>query len=194
VSLDLLEDLMRFNPAPRTTVKKRGRNVREGIRDTQRSRLYKAERESGLEKHVQTMTIAEAQRFVDRLLAQKTVRKRFPFAMGRITVVAGRGCHAQWYGRRVTLAKWGCNPLVICHEVAHILERRGAAHGWEFAETELWLVRRAMGQEAHDALKAAFKAHRVRSTKPRERKPLSEEQKAVLRERLVAARAKKAAA
>lgn len=195
MALDLLQELMRLDtpPARRTTPKKI--NSRVGHRDSQRSRLYRAESASGLEKHAEKMTIAEAQAFVDRLLAQKTVQKHFPIT-GRIGtkvfVVAGRGCYAEWLRRRITLAPWGRNPLVICHELAHILERRGAAHGWEFAAAELWLVRRAMGKDAHDALKAAFKAGRVRYTAPRARRPLSDEEKAVLRQRLVAARAAKA--
>jgi hypothetical protein len=47
-----------------------------------------------------------------------------------------------------------------------------------------------MGREAHDALKVSFKAKKVRFTKPRERKPLTPEQREALAARLAEARAK----
>jgi putative metallohydrolase (TIGR04338 family) len=197
-----------------------GRNVREGHRDTQRAKLYRAESEAlPMDSrprlgNTSMMTIEECQKFIDHLLGQKTVRDHFPTksrslifqrrnerypwkAQYGVVVVAGRGCHATtsaWSSEGIiTLARFGRNPAVLCHELAHILERRGAAHGWEFAETYLWLVKRAMGKEAHDKLKASFKKHKVRYTKPRTRKPLTPEQKAAAVERLAAARAAKAA-
>ena len=45
-----------------------------------------------------------------------------------------------------------------------------------------------MGKANADALKASFKAHNVRFTKPRAKRVLSEEEKQVLRERLASAR------
>ena len=80
------------------------------------------------------------------------------------------------------------------HELSHLLQPSGsAAHGWQFCSIELRLVRHFLGKEAYDKLKAEFKAGRVRFTKPRAKRELTPEQRAVLGERMAVARAAKAA-
>jgi hypothetical protein len=89
---------------------------------------------------------------------------------------------------------------VVLHEMAHEVRhyRRDrftpeAAHGWQYAATYLDLVMWFMGSEAHDKLKAAFKKHKVKFSKPRTGRLLSAEEKQVLRDRLAKARSDKLA-
>jgi hypothetical protein len=67
-----------------------------------------------------------------------------------------------------------------------------AGHGWEYCETYLKLVLYIMGREAHDALKASMRKHRVRFREPRKRAPLSPERRAQLVAQLAYARERKA--
>jgi hypothetical protein len=66
---------------------------------------------------------------------------------------------------------------IVCHEMAHELNDRTfgvpgdlehlhASHGWRFCAIYLDVVRRVLGVEAHDALKASFKRNKVRFTPP----------------------------
>jgi putative metallohydrolase (TIGR04338 family) len=81
----------------------------------------------------------------------------------------------------IKLPQWARTEAVILHEMAHwIVDRaamvgtygRGrqydadhAAHGKEFAAVFLELVRLQLGAEATKALKASYKAHRVKRDK-----------------------------
>lgn len=98
----------------------------------------------------------------------------------------------QW---KVSLPKHFQTPWVTLHELAHQLTdwKHGvdlAGHGWEFCQTYLFLVKRFLGQEAHDDLKAAFKRNGVRFTpkKPRQKKVMTPEQRAANIAQLQAAR------
>jgi hypothetical protein len=91
------------------------------------------------------------------------------------------GTNTQVYGASM-LWNW-----VVCHETAHTIHLRlisrgtgygtggkygdrlrgGAWHGREFAFIYLIVVRYMMGKEAHDALKASFKKHKVKFSLPR---------------------------
>lgn len=90
------------------------------------------------------------------------------------------GTNTQVYGVTMLL-NW-----VVCHETAHTIHTRlmhrgagygtagkygdrlrsGPWHGREFAFIYLIVVRYMMGKEAHDALKASFKKHKVKFTLP----------------------------
>jgi Spy/CpxP family protein refolding chaperone len=98
----------------------------------------------------------------------------------------------------IKMPTWSRSKAVIIHEIAHHCadEAYGvsdvAAHGWQFAATFLELATHELGAESGDALKKSFKEHRVRYRAPRQRKPLTPEQRAVLVERMAAARDAKA--
>jgi len=175
-------------------------------RDTQRSKLYDAERASGLEHvshprrgHWEPMTVPECQALAQKALRSAYVRRRHPSAervARRSTFEYGRsGGRANQFTGEVRLGLWARQPLVVLHEVAHLLTPSSEpAHGWKFAATFLDLVRAGMGVEAHDKLKASFTKHKVRFRAPQKRAPLSPERKAALTAQLAAARQAKAAA
>lgn len=170
------------------------------MRDSQRSKLYAAEREA-FTNHMQKIDLEVCIDIVDRVFTSKRVKDAYnPFWTRRPIVDDGRGCRrAISYGGRITLPKWARMKWVVLHEMAHEVRhyRRDrstpeAAHGWQYAATYLDLVMWFMGSEAHNKLKAAFRKHKVRFSKPRTGRVLSAEEKQVLRDRLAAARAAKA--
>jgi putative metallohydrolase (TIGR04338 family) len=159
-------------------------------RDTQRSRVYKCDEiVNALAKPLPR--VPDIERYVRKVFVSKRVRAAFPKAVrwSLPVVKDGRGRRRAggWSGG-ITIPLWARNEGVVLHELAHTIcerEYRGVAgHGWEFCSIYLRLVLYMMGREAHDALKRAFKANRVRFTEPRKRKPLDPERRAALIARL----------
>lgn len=170
------------------------------MRDTQRKKLYDAERMAfGLD--APKLSMDECGEVVKSVFISKRVKEAYdPFWARPPVIDDGRGCRrAASYGGRISLPRWSRMKWVVLHEMAHEVRsfRRKdrwvaeAAHGWQFASTYLDLVMWFMGREAHDKLKAAFKEKRVRYNKPRKARFVSAEERAMLRERLAAARAAK---
>jgi putative metallohydrolase (TIGR04338 family) len=171
-----------------------------GIRDSQRSRVYKAEKAIwGAHMGEKFREVKDVERFIKKQMARKAITRRYPAATRKVAIHDGGGRRAAcaWGTWKISLPIWARCELVIIHEMAHIVanrhygERHIAGHGWQFCSVFLDLVRFIMGREAHDALKASFKKHKVRFTKPRERKPLTPEQRFALAARLAEARASK---
>lgn len=148
------------------------------IRDTQRSRVYKAEKAIWPTHMGRPLReVADVQRFIKKQMKRKAITRRYPDAAKTVHVHDGGGKRAaSAYGTwKISLPLWARHELVVIHEMAHIVahrhygERNIAGHGWQFCAVLLDLVRFIMGKETHDALKASFKANRVRFTKPRAR-------------------------
>lgn len=167
------------------------------VRDTQRKKLYTAERflqypKEGGRAAVRIETVPEIQAWVDRMIASAWWQKRYPHVQ-RITVKDGRGRRIACAGyRSITLPKWSRSKAVILHEIAHVVtSSRVAWHGWEFADNLLKLVGHWVGGEEAELLKQSFKKHRVRWKAPRVKRELSPEQLEVLRTRMARVRAAK---
>lgn len=171
--------------------------------DSQRSKVYKAERRAflpfesafGANDMRRWKTVGEMQSYVDRLLASAWWKRRWP-TVTKIVVKDGRGRRkAGSAGGSILMPLWARKEWVILHEIAHevvgrtIGHRNVAAHGREFCQVYLELVGHMMGDDARKALKDEFQAHKVKHTKAR--KPMSEEQRAAAAERLTAARSRK---
>jgi putative metallohydrolase (TIGR04338 family) len=134
-------------------------------RDTQRARLYAAERAAaaaaGDTFHGRTIPNDECQAWVDDLMRRPAMQSRW--GIHPIDVIMKRGGSAYGGGGRITLPLFARNPWVILHEVAHNLTpNRYAAHGPEFAGVLLFLVRTRLGNEAGAALLAEYRTHKVR--------------------------------
>ena len=165
-------------------------------RDTQRSRVYKSD--TALVKIAKPLaTVPEVERFVKRVLGMKRVadafpRSRLPRWLPEVRDGRGRrkagGCASY-----ITMPLWSRNEAIVLHELAHTICQRehndATGHGWQYCAIYLTLTLHAMGREAHDVLKAAFKENRVRYTAPRKRKPMDPARKAELVARLAAYRA-----
>ena len=181
------------------------------MRDSQRSKLYAAERASGLQllKHEAGLSIEECQRLVDKIVGSAYVQRKYGWRKGRQLPVyathgGGRAYNGSYHydhwtgevesrGRHIRLGVWARQPFIVIHEVAHHLAGLGHGHDWRFAEIMLDLTRHFLGAEAGAQLKAAYKAGRVRHRKP-VRRTITPERREALIIQLAAARAAKAAA
>lgn len=167
------------------------------VRDSQRSKVYAAERvflhmPCVKEQIKEFSSIKECQTFVNATLKRKMVKRHFNhYWVPRVTTGARNGW-AWSKGGRITVSPGSMNNFALTHEMAHELLPRSIYHGWQFAETELFLVRQVFGKEAERLLKEQFKLHRVKFRKPRKR-TITPEQRAILVERMTMARAAKAA-
>ena len=126
----------------------------------QQGRLYAAEA-AAFNKSSNDMTLMEAQRFVNKVLARKYVQANYPWQRD-ILVLDGRGrrtaCATYRNGEyAICLPRWARNEFVILREIAHhISGQTGPAHGPRFASCLLDLVRNIMGKEEADLLQAGF--------------------------------------
>lgn len=153
-------------------------------RDTQKSKLYKAE-------NVARKAIGDVQ-FTDKLGLWAFVEKverdqwfRRKYGIRRINVTDGRGrrnAGATVYGNTILMPRWSRTPIVTLHEIAHLCAPREVQHGWQFAATMLELVRHFLGADVHRVLRQCFRDGKVRYKKPQTR-IMTEAQKQALRER-----------
>jgi hypothetical protein len=148
---------------------------RKEIRDSQRQRLYDAQRISGLHTFSETMTIKEAQKFVNQVLSHQKTKKlhsqyafRFSVYPSKIIVEASSGSHAtiksrDWETvRLIRLNKYGRNKFTVLHEIAHHITWGRESHGAEFADVLLQFTTRYLGKPDADKLANAFNEKRVR--------------------------------
>lgn len=150
-------------------------------RDSQRSKLYKAEKVlDSLSARLET--IPEVEAYMDKVLSSAPIQRRYAKHLRRqITVKDGRGVRtAKGCRYWVKLPRWARTQYIVLHEVAHSLTQRihgddVAGHGWQYAAIYLDLVRFGMGTEAHATLKASFKAGKVRFTEKRKREATPEQ-------------------
>lgn len=165
-------------------------------RDTQRARVYKCD--PVVREFAKPLTsVKDVERFVRKTFASKRVQAAYPKAMRwslpRVGDGRGRSNACGGFGG-IKIPVWAREEATVIHELAHtICLREGgneAYHGWQFCAIYLKLVLYMLGRPAHDALKAAFKANRVRFTEPRKRRPLDPERRAALIERLSQYRAR----
>ncbi len=137
-------------------------------RDSQKGKLYKAEKIL-LPISQRLETVPEMEKYLKKVLDRAPIQRRYSRWLGRkIVVKDGRGCrHAYGNYNWIKMPRWARSQHIVLHEVAHALTLRKhgdavADHGWQYAAIYLDLVKFGMGAEAHDALKASFKQHKVR--------------------------------
>lgn len=187
-----------FSAAVSATVTVKPKSPRRK-RDSQRSKLYAAERATSMAKDRpwgSQPSLFVVDRYVQKILGDAKVRERWPNTHITVSHGGGRaasralGSNGRGSIKMITVHRF---PLLIIHEVAHVLAPHHALHCWEFAEVYLFLVRRMLGVAAHDELKGSFKKHKVRFT-PKRTRTLTDDQKAELSARMSMARVKMAAA
>lgn len=169
-----LNDLFRSQP----TVK---------VRDSQRSKVYKAEdslKELRLEfpkLYERFESMGSIQGYVDRITNSKWWGKYEAPDMGetndtplrnpkKVTVKDGRGLRRATAYRlhcEIQMPCWARYRLLILHELTHILQSQRPGHGRQFCRIFMDLVRRFAGKKESEALKQAFKNGKVKWTKKR---------------------------
>ncbi len=94
-------------------------------RDTQRKRVYTAEREAFKNHENAQFTFDETKAYVKKVMLSDYYQESKGFK--RIKVKDGRGCRNAYYfpsERAVALPKWARKPWVIIHELSHVLAHR----------------------------------------------------------------------
>ena len=136
----------------------------------QTQRLYKAENYIGdVIQKKEEWTLAECQKYVDKLLAKKRIQDNYPWAKNhKIFVMEGSRGQRMAYatfthrGATIKLPRWARNKYVVLHEVAHHFDCFEDGHTDTFATILLDLVRREMGKDKAEALQASYHLHGVK--------------------------------
>jgi hypothetical protein len=174
-------------------------------RDSRRGKLYKAEREAQLQmklRDVSTPRLYEQRvRAIEASAWWIEMQEHSAVQFGPIKLdfLKRKGGASAWGTYRIITgtSPWVMNELVLIHEMAHIAHHRikrvsgtydSTGHGRHYAEIYLEMVGRFIGVEARKLLRAAFRKYRVKVGKPRAKKPMTEEQRAILVERMAMAR------
>jgi putative metallohydrolase (TIGR04338 family) len=132
-------------------------------RDTQRQRVYNAQHAAGRGREFET--VAEMQRYVDRVTGSAWFRKHY--GAKKITVTDGRSrrraaAEITWGGsRRIKMPRHSRCERTILHEIAHIVAWTTPAHGEKFCRAYLLLVKRFMGKEPFEKMLSSFREHNV---------------------------------
>jgi len=132
-------------------------------RDKQRSRLYKAEKETKAFLRDPLPSIVELQGYVNSILKSRWLQDHFGSRMlAPITVRGGRSkgqrdADAHSFMSEISMPKWSRSRFITLHEVTHIITERyygqdmTESHGPEFATFLLMLVGHFLGaQDCHD--------------------------------------------
>lgn len=144
-------------------------------RDSQRARVYRAEREAfGPFENAAwpRLELGAVERFVTGAVAEPWFAETFG-VLRQVRIKDGRGTRHAYsaydprkHGVLFSFPRWSRSLPVLIHEIAHpaSLRRHGivAAHGPEFAAAYLCLVERHIGYAACKRLGGAFARHRVR--------------------------------
>lgn len=158
-------------------------------RDSQRQRLYDAERKLIDLFTVDKLPLDQIQDLVNRAQQSDVYKEYLPKDKKKIVVKKGRsGCSA--YGNKlgITLPTWAQTKMIAMHELAHVMvirkdpEATHEPHGWLFARMYLDLVFWCYGESVRDKLKHSFDLHRVAYT-PYPLGPVTEEQRQIIEEK-----------
>ena len=135
-------------------------------RDSQRSKVYRAERVLDSFDNQRFECTKEIREFINKIVNETWFKVYFR-PIETIDIRDGRGRLAaggdrRKYGVFLTMPKWSRKTWVILHELAHGLQPvASAAHGPEFCAIFVYLVKQAMGAKAAGALCESFRKHRV---------------------------------
>lgn len=134
-------------------------------RDSQRQKLYNAEREALKENYggkVGNGMIADVQGMVDRLCQQHWFQARW----GQRTIEVRQktsGRATGYYNSHICMPPRYRSPYITLHEVAHVLcHPKYAGHGPEYAALYLFLVHQHLGADASASLRESFRKHGVK--------------------------------
>lgn len=141
------------------------------LRDSQRSKVYRAECIALADRSERLETVPEMQQYVDKILRSRWFKGKWDYLA--IQVKDGRGrsrACGGYYGfgtGYIKMPKWSRTRYVVLHEMAHVItgmEHRseGTIHGRRFMRVYLALVGRWMGKAAAADLRSRCKEHRVK--------------------------------
>lgn len=149
------------------------------IRDSQRSKVYEAERtamRAYWSDPSNLLSLQDCQELADVIMYDPWVRRRWPKASPIVKVVdppkhRRAACARSISGQQILLPPWSRQAYLVIHELAHHLvgwQYHGRnpqpipAHGAEFASAVLELTERFMGKYHAKVLHDSFVKHKVR--------------------------------
>ena len=139
------------------------------IRDNQRAKLYRAERESLREHGCTFKDLKEVNKYIDRILRSSYWKKLHGSSHMEVRDGRGRRSACAFDRQTIALPKWARSDVIILHELAHTVVnfnyKKVADHGREFAKEYLGLVKRFMGREYYLILKESYKKNHVHYTR-----------------------------
>lgn len=166
--------------------------------DTQKFKLYAAEVEAFQHFPLVARTLEGAHQWAVRVVpvAGRSAASVPRFRSGRKNQLRWLYVDGAAQPIHIQLNSYGiARDWVIVHELAHVYDTRDpykfASHDRVFAALYLNLVRVLLGHRWGARLQAAFDKRKVKYRAERAKRNLTDEQRAVLRERLVKARAAK---
>jgi putative metallohydrolase (TIGR04338 family) len=143
-------------------------------RDTQRSRLYAAEKAVWPFDPTPSLSLQDIEAEVSRVLCSSWWRARWP-EVTRVAIEDGRGRRRAGGHRDPTLSgqSWIALPRhfrhqwCVCHELSHVATpNRFVGHGREFAANYLDILRFTLGPSTAASLRRQFREHRVKHRAP----------------------------
>ena len=142
--------------------------ARKKLRDSQRSRVYKAQHHLGQGQRF--YSIKGVQTYVNKFINSKWWQNRFDIEFVKVYVIKRK---TQWAYCMVPIDKVGAlylpkdmfNEIVVLHELAHLITPDNTPHhGDIFTGNFLHLVRKKMGVKKYNQLKHQFEQHKVKWT------------------------------
>ena len=142
------------------------------MRDSQKSKVYKAETVFSVREDLSFVSIYECQIYADKVRASACWARYATRHPLYVEIVHWRGYSglASYSGRTIKLGRRSMYRLLLLHELAHCGAPQGVRHGWQYCNLYLKLVCHFMGRAAWLKLRAAFKTNRVKVHPPRQQK------------------------
>lgn len=132
------------------------------MRDSQRAKVYKAERLALEVFDNKPLTLAEAEK-----IKMKVIKS---YKLHRDIIIQFRHCYLKtayaknWgWNYKIVLPLSAQNKLYFCHELAHIIAGFNNGHNGKFVSVFLKLVKRFMGKTEAEVLKLAFRQIKVKT-------------------------------
>ena len=145
----------------------RGKSYPISLTDSQRQRCYDAENETFPARPIEFKTRRGIEGRLNRIAMSATatkLRAEFGLPPSRFIEVGLRRANTRStsYGSRIEFSRTSMTTWVLLHELAHSLAPYCVDHHWPWAYIYLKLVRRFMGAEVADRLRANFIKHGVK--------------------------------
>jgi len=147
-------------------------------RDSQRSKVYKAERLAWSIYDAEALcplTLPECQKIANSVAQSMTRRRKGVFGCTVVNIgvhfIGGPGwgrravAKHNWNGRVINLPVWGRTKGIVCHELAHHVAGLNHGHDGRFVSAFIQLTRRFLGPTEADILRLAFLEARVKTRK-----------------------------
>lgn len=140
-------------------------------RDSQRGKVYAAEREAFRDLRMNTqlgnLSVQSYQMIVDSITGSEFWAKLVARAEKKpknVRVYFKTNPRSPATGSQIliSLPPWARTIATLLHELAHSACCYDTQHHWPFAAAHLELVKHYFGQQRYEALKASYKKHKVR--------------------------------